>query len=66
MTEKPTDAPLPPLRDAIAEKAKVSPAAVDLVLSEIGVGEERPTRRADIGGAEPSLRPARRRRGSGG
>lgn len=41
------EAPLAPLRDAVADKAKVSPAAVDLVLSEIGVGEERPTRRAD-------------------
>ncbi len=47
MTETPADAPLAPLRDAVADKAKVSPATVDLVLSEIGVREERPTRRAD-------------------
>jgi hypothetical protein len=47
MTEISADAPLAPLREAVAEKAKVTPAAVDLVLSEIGVGEERPTRRAD-------------------
>lgn len=47
MTETPADAPLTSLRDAVADKAKVSPATVDLVLSEIGVGEERPTRRAD-------------------
>lgn len=47
MTDTQADAPLAPLREAVAEKAKTSVAAVDLVLSEIGVGEERPTRRAD-------------------
>lgn len=47
MTETLPQAPLAHLRDAVADKAKVSPATVDIVLSEIGVGEERPTRRAD-------------------
>lgn len=45
----PTETPTPatPFKDAVAEKAKVARAVVDLVFSEIGVAEERATRRAD-------------------
>jgi hypothetical protein len=39
--------PIPPFKDAVVERAKVPRAVVDLVLSEIGAGEERATRRAD-------------------
>lgn len=44
------EAPLPPIaafRDAVAEKAKVTRPAVDLILAELGIVDEKPVRRAE-------------------
>lgn len=39
--------PIAPFREAVAEKAKVTLAVVDLLMDELGVSEEGATRRAD-------------------
>lgn len=45
--DAPSPAPIPPFRDAVAEKAKVTRPTVDLILSDVGIVDEKPIRRAD-------------------
>ncbi len=45
--QPPAQPPIPPFKEAVAERAKVTRAIVDRVLREAGVVEEKATRRAD-------------------
>lgn len=42
-----TTAPIPPFKYAVAEKARVTQGAVDLLLSDLGIADETATRRAE-------------------
>jgi hypothetical protein len=42
-----SSAPLAPFKDAVAERAKVAPGAVDLLFADLGIAEEKATRRAE-------------------